>query len=95
MNPALLAISPLDGRYAAKTSALRPIFSEFGLLHRRVIVEVRWLIALADSAAIEEIRPFTAAARARLLAIASDFSVADGERIKAIERQTNHDVKAV
>ncbi len=95
MNPALLAISPLDGRYAAKTSVLRPIFSEFGLLHRRVIVEVRWLIALSDSPAIEEIRPFTAAARERLLAIASDFSVADGERIKAIERQTNHDVKAV
>ncbi|HET9033989.1 MAG TPA: adenylosuccinate lyase [Dokdonella sp.] len=95
MSHPLLAISPLDGRYASKVEALRPIFSEFGLIQRRVLVEIRWLIALSDEPGITEVAPFPAAARAALMAIADQFSIADGERIKAIESETNHDVKAV
>jgi len=91
----LTALSPLDGRYAGKVEALRPIFSEFGLMHRRVHVEIEWLLALAAEPKITELPPFDAAQVATLKAIASDFSVADGERIKAIEATTNHDVKAV
>lgn len=95
MSHALLALSPLDGRYAAKVEALRPIFSEFGLMQRRIEVEVRWLIALSDEAVISEVSPFSAQARQALRTIASSFSIADGERVKAIERETNHDVKAI
>ncbi|MBL0165126.1 MAG: adenylosuccinate lyase [Xanthomonadales bacterium] len=95
MSHPLLALSPLDGRYAAKVEALRPIFSEFGLMQRRVLVEIRWLIALSDEAGIAEVAPFPVAVRSALAAIADDFSIADGERIKAIEHGTNHDVKAV
>ena len=95
MSHALLALSPLDGRYAAKVEALRPIFSEFGLMQRRVLVEVRWLMALADDPGIAEVSTLSEAARARLQALADDFSAADGERIKQIERETNHDVKAI
>jgi adenylosuccinate lyase len=95
MPNALLAISPLDGRYAAKCEALRPIFSEFGLMQRRVRVEVQWLIALSAETAIGEVATLSADARATLQAIAENFSVADGEHIKRIERTTNHDVKAV
>ncbi|HEU4663139.1 MAG TPA: adenylosuccinate lyase [Dokdonella sp.] len=95
MNPSLTALSPLDGRYAAKTAALRPIFSEYGLMHRRVQVELRWLLALADEPGIADVPPLSAAARAALLAIGDAFCEADGERIKEIERTTNHDVKAV
>ncbi|MGH8154806.1 MAG: adenylosuccinate lyase [Rhodanobacteraceae bacterium] len=91
----LTAISPLDGRYAAKVAALRPIFSEYGLMKRRVKVEIAWLIALSDEAGIVELPPFSAAARNALHAMADDFSVADAGRIKAIETTTNHDVKAV
>ena len=91
----LTALSPLDGRYAGKVDALRPIFSEYGLLHRRVMVEIAWLIALADEPGIAELPPFPAAARAALQKIADGFSVADAHRIKAIEATTNHDVKAV
>ena len=91
----LTALSPLDGRYAAKVDALRPIFSEYGLMHRRVAVEIAWLIALYDATGIAELPPFPAAARARLQKIADDFSVADAARIKEIEATTNHDVKAV
>jgi len=95
MSPTLTALSPLDGRYAAKAADLRPIFSEFGLMHRRVRVELHWLLALAEQPAITEVPAFTPAARAALLAIDERFDEADGERIKAIERTTNHDVKAV
>ena len=95
MSHSLLAVSPLDGRYAAKVEGLRPIFSEFGLMQRRVLVEIRWLIALSEEAGIAEVAPFPPAARAALQALADDFSLADGERIKAIEGETNHDVKAV
>ena len=91
----LTALSPLDGRYAAKVDALRPIFSEYGLMHRRVAVEIAWLIALSDEAGIAELPPFAAAARASLQKIADGFSVADATRIKQIEATTNHDVKAV
>ena len=91
----LTALSPLDGRYAGKVEALRPIFSEFGLMHRRVLVEVRWLLALADEPAIIEVAKIDAPARTFLMALADAFSLQDAERIKAIERTTNHDVKAV
>jgi adenylosuccinate lyase len=95
MSSTLTALSPLDGRYAGKTAALRPVFSEAGLMHRRVLVELRWLLALAEESKITEVPPLSAAARAALLAIGEGFSEADGERIKQIERTTNHDVKAV
>jgi adenylosuccinate lyase len=91
----LTALSPLDGRYASKSGSLRPIFSEFGLMHRRVRVEIHWLLALARHPGIVELPEFPAASVARLEAIANDFSVDGGERIKAIEATTNHDVKAV
>jgi adenylosuccinate lyase len=91
----LLALSPLDGRYAAKVDALRPIFSEFGLIRARVRVEVEWLLALAAEPAIVELKPFSAAAVDRLRAFAAEFSTADAARVKEIERTTNHDVKAV
>ncbi len=93
-NP-LTAISPLDGRYAAKADALRPIFSEYGLIHARVRVEIEWLIALGDEAGIAELAPFDADQRAALRALVDSFSVDDAARVKAIERSTNHDVKAV
>ena len=92
---ALTAVSPLDGRYGDKCTALRPIFSEFGLLRFRVEVEVRWLQQLASHPGIPEVPAFSADANAVLDAIVSGFSEADAARIKAIERTTNHDVKAV
>ncbi|MBX3701853.1 MAG: adenylosuccinate lyase [Dokdonella sp.] len=95
MSASLTALSPLDGRYAAKTAVLRPIFSELGLMQRRVLVEARWLAALAAEPAIVEVPPLSGAAQAELLAIADTFSERDGARIKDIERTTNHDVKAV
>jgi adenylosuccinate lyase len=91
----LLALSPLDGRYAGKVDALRPIFSEFGLIKARVRVEVEWLLALAAEPKIVELEPFSTAAADRLRALANGFSTADAARVKEIERTTNHDVKAV
>lgn len=91
---ALSALSPLDGRYAAKTDKLRPILSEAGFMHHRVKVEIAWLQALA-TAGFAEIKPFSAAAGALLDKLASDFTEADAARIKEIEAVTNHDVKAV
>ncbi|WP_395823696.1 adenylosuccinate lyase [Collimonas sp.] len=90
----LSALSPLDGRYAAKTDKLRPILSEAGFMHHRVKVEIAWLQALSQ-AGFSEIKPFSASATALLDKLASDFSETDAERIKAIEAVTNHDVKAV
>ena len=90
----LTALSPLDGRYAAKLDALRPWLSEFGLMRCRVRVEVEWLLALADAGLAELAAP-DARARALLQGLVRDFSSADAEAIKAIERRTNHDVKAV
>ena len=95
MSDALTALSPLDGRYAGKVDALRPIFSEYGLIKARVKVEVEWLLALASDPGIVELKPFSDAAAARLRALADDFSVEDAARVKAIEATTNHDVKAV
>jgi adenylosuccinate lyase len=91
----LLALSPLDGRYAGKVDALRPIFSEFGLIKARVRVEVEWLLALAAEPKIVELEPFSTAEADRLRALANGFSTADAARVKDIERTTNHDVKAV
>jgi len=90
----LSALSPLDGRYAAKTDKLRPILSEAGFMHHRVKVEIAWLQALSQ-AGFAEIKPFTAEANAILDKLAADFNEAHAERIKAIEAVTNHDVKAV
>ncbi|WAM53089.1 adenylosuccinate lyase [Vreelandella venusta] len=92
---ALTALSPVDGRYGAKTAALREHFSEFGLIRARVIVEVRWLQRLADHSQIVEVPPLSVEATAFLEQLIRDFSVEDAERIKEIERTTNHDVKAV
>jgi adenylosuccinate lyase len=91
----LTALSPLDGRYAAKTAPLRPYFSEYGLIRYRVRVEVEWLRALADAGPIREVPKFSAAARAALGRIAERFDESDAARVKAIEATTNHDVKAV
>ena len=90
----LSALSPLDGRYAAKTDRLRPILSEAGFMHHRVKVEIAWLQALS-AAGFSEIKPFSAAGSALLDRIATDFTEADAAKIKAIEAVTNHDVKAV
>lgn len=94
-DSALLALSPLDGRYASKVDALRPIFSEYGLIKARVKVEIEWLLALAAEPGIAELAPFSAAATQTLRRLADDFSVAHAARVKQIERTTNHDVKAV
>src|SRR5450631_1847694 len=91
----LTALSPLDGRYRTKVVALAEYFSEYGLIRERVRVELAWLEALSDEPAVTEVKPFSSAARAVLAAAASDFTVADAERVKAIERTTNHDVKAM
>ncbi|MFZ4652658.1 MAG: adenylosuccinate lyase, partial [Rubrivivax sp.] len=90
----LSALSPLDGRYAARLAALRPLLSEYGLMHRRVQVEVEWFIALSE-AGFAEFAPLPAAERDFLRGLASGFSEADAQAIKDIERTTNHDVKAV
>ena len=91
---ALTALSPLDGRYAPKVAALRPLLSEFGLMHRRVQVEVEWFIALSD-AGFAEFKPLSEAARGLLRGLVLRFGEADAQAIKDIERTTNHDVKAV
>jgi adenylosuccinate lyase len=92
---ALTALSPLDGRYADKCDALRNIFSEYGLIRFRTVVEVRWLQALAGHPGIEELPAFDNKTNAFLDALLHAFSPADAERIKAIEKTTNHDVKAI
>ncbi len=94
MFSSLTALSPLDGRYAGKTAALRPLMSEAALLRFRVQVEVAWLNALAQ-AGFAEIKPFSAAAQSRLQQLVNNFSAKDAQRIKDIEATTNHDVKAV
>ena len=90
----LSALSPLDGRYAAKTDKLRPLLSEAGFMHHRVKVEIAWLQALSN-AGFAEIKPFSASANALLDKLAGEFTEADAQRIKEIEAVTNHDVKAV
>ncbi|RMG53640.1 MAG: adenylosuccinate lyase [Gammaproteobacteria bacterium] len=91
----LTAISPIDGRYGSKTRALRPLFSEYGLIRHRVLVEVRWLQALAAEPRIVEVPVLTLEASSFLDRIVEDFSLEDAERVKEIEATTNHDVKAV
>ncbi|NCV52394.1 MAG: adenylosuccinate lyase [Gammaproteobacteria bacterium] len=96
MNLSMLtAISPIDGRYASKVDALRPIASEFGLMRARVEVELAWIKSLASHPQIDEVAPLSEQAIAQIDAIVADFAEADGERIKEIERTTNHDVKAI
>ncbi len=92
---ALTALSPVDGRYGRNTVDLRPIFSEYGLIRHRVQVEVRWLEALAAESAIGEIAPLSAAARGHLEKLVDDFRLEYAQRVKNIEKTTNHDVKAV
>lgn len=92
---ALSAISPIDGRYGSKTTDLRPVFSEYGLIRCRVEVEVRWLQRLAEHPGIPEIGDLSAESQALLNSIVDGFSEADAQAIKDIERTTNHDVKAV
>lgn len=92
---ALTAISPVDGRYASKTKELRPIFSEYGLIRHRVLVEVRWLQHMAQESSIAEVPPFSDHANKILNGIIENFCEADAQRVKNIEATTNHDVKAV
>ena len=92
---ALTAISPVDGRYQNKTDALRPIFSEYGLFRYRVLVEVEWLKKLSKNSSIKEIESFSASSTLLLNNIKDNFSIVDAERIKEIEKTTNHDMKAV
>ena len=92
---ALTALSPLDGRYHAKVGALRNYFSEFGLIRYRVLIEIEWFKALSAEAGVAEIAPFSAVTIAQLDQFAAQFSEADAEQIKAIEKRTNHDVKAI
>ena len=91
----LTAVSPIDGRYSSKTESLRNVFSEYGLIRYRVIVEVRWLQYLSQHPGIAEVAPFSAAANSLLDQLINDFTLEQALRIKEIERTTNHDVKAV
>jgi adenylosuccinate lyase len=91
----LNAVSPIDGRYGSKTQDLRSIFSEYGLIRHRVLVEIRWLQALSAQSSISEVRPFSEHANHLLDKIIDGFSEEDAQRVKNIERTTNHDVKAV
>ena len=92
---ALTALSPIDGRYGAKVSGLRPYFSEFALIRYRVFVEAQWLLSLASCEALAEVPLFSESAKTFLNDISDDFSISDAEAVKNIERTTNHDVKAV
>ena len=94
-DPALIAISPVDGRYRAKADPLRDTCSEFGLIRYRVYVEAMWFAFLADEPAIEELPALSASARTALEQLVDDFDVDDAAAVKAIEATTNHDVKAV
>jgi adenylosuccinate lyase len=91
----LTAVSPIDGRYSDKCLVLRPVFSEFGLIRHRIMVEIRWLQALAAHDAVVEVPPLSDSANAFLENVMTDFSEQDAYRVKTIERSTNHDVKAV
>ena len=92
---ALTAVAPIDGRYGSKTSQLRDIFSEYGLIRFRVLVEVRWLQQLSQHSQIDEVQPFSKASNDFLNNLVDSFSVEQAQRIKDIESTTNHDVKAV
>ena len=91
----LMAISPIDGRYANKCSELQEVFSEYGLIKRRILVECTWLEALCDAKEIKECKALTAKERRELRAIAANVTLEDAQRVKDIEKTTNHDVKAI
>ena len=91
----LKAVSPIDGRYAGQTDVLRDIFSEYGLIYRRVVVEIAWLRALANEPNISEVPELSEAAEQFLQDILDNFDTNDAQRVKDIEKTTNHDVKAV
>ena len=91
----LTALSPLDGRYRGKVAPLAELFSESGLIRERIKVELAWLEALSDEPGIPEFPPLAAPTRAHLASVVEEFGVADAQRVKAIERTTNHDVKAM
>ena len=95
MTSPLTALSPLDGRYSAKTRALQDHFSEFALMRERVAIEVAWLAALGEEPSFTALKAFSAATRDEMKGAVAAFGIADAERIKAIEATTNHDVKAV
>ncbi|MGB2271671.1 MAG: lyase family protein, partial [Pseudomonadales bacterium] len=95
MPSELKAVSPIDGRYASKTSSLTEIFSEYGLIAARVLVEVRWLQALAEQPGITELPSLSDESITALNNIVNEFNEEDAEAIKTIERTTNHDVKAI
>ncbi|MDE0308333.1 MAG: adenylosuccinate lyase [Acidiferrobacterales bacterium] len=94
-SPAICALSPLDGRYHHKVEPLREIFSELGLIRYRLHVEVEWLIALGSLEPVAELNEFTPQTISHLRSLVNDFSVDEGHEVKAIERKTNHDVKAL
>ncbi len=91
----LTAISPIDGRYSSKTASLRPLLSEYGLIYHRVLIEIRWLQALANHPQIDEIKPLSKTANKLLESIIENFDEEQATRVKEIEKTTNHDVKAV
>jgi adenylosuccinate lyase len=91
----LTAVSPIDGRYASKCGELQDVFSEYGLIKRRVLVECTWLEALCDAKEIPECKALSASERKALRAVAAEVSLDDARRVKEIERTTNHDVKAI
>jgi adenylosuccinate lyase len=91
----ITAISPIDGRYANKTAVLKPIFSEYGLIHYRILVEIRWLQFMSTCQDIAEVPIFSEEAQTLLNNIVEKFSIEQAQRVKTIERITNHDVKAV
>jgi adenylosuccinate lyase len=94
-DPSLLAVSPVDGRYRGRAEKLQQYFSEYALIRYRVRVEIEWYLSLAANAKVDAVRPISAAAARNLRALYSSFSIADARRVKALEAQTNHDVKAV
>jgi len=91
----LTAISPIDGRYGEKTAALRTLFSEYGLMRYRLLIEIRWLLLLAQTESIPEVSPISEQSTKSLMDLFENFSLQDAQRIKDIEKTTNHDVKAV
>ena len=95
MISALTAISPIDGRYSVQTDPLRSVFSEYGLIHNRVRIEILWLIALSKDKEIKEVPKFSAKTILKLNNIIKSFNQKDAQAIKKIEKVTNHDVKAI
>ncbi|MGH7780219.1 MAG: adenylosuccinate lyase [Candidatus Binataceae bacterium] len=95
LETALMSVTPIDGRYRARTAPLQNYFSEFALIRYRVRVEIEWYLSLADNPGFEALDPISSVTAAKLRAIFDSFSLADAERVKALEAVTNHDVKAV